>query len=135
MFSRFKKPDGAQARPATTAAVTQASPATARPGPAVAAAAAPKAGFARPAGVATPRLPAEVAAQDKEKKRKDRLQELKTELHKRLLDNLNLAALEHATEGSLKQEIDRFQLVRQQNSWGWTLPDCGNCTSTRRSQP
>ncbi len=104
MFSRFKKPDGAPARPATTAAVTQASPAAARPG-APAATAAPKAGFARPAGVATPRLPAEVAAQDKEKKRKDRLQELKTELHKRLLDNLNLAALEHATEGSLKQEI------------------------------
>ncbi|MBL4928817.1 CpaF family protein [Fuscibacter oryzae] len=104
MFSRFKKPDGAPARPATTAAVTQASPAAARPG-ATAATAAPKAGFARPAGVATPRLPAEVAAQDKEKKRKDRLQELKTELHKRLLDNLNLAALEHATEGSLKQEI------------------------------
>ena len=42
---------------------------------------------------------------DKEKKRKDRLQELKVELHKRLLDNLNLAALEHASEASLKQEI------------------------------
>ena len=27
------------------------------------------------------------------------------ELHKRLLDNLNLAALEHASEASLKQEI------------------------------
>jgi pilus assembly protein CpaF len=104
MFSRFKKPDGAPARPATTAAVTQASPAAARPG-ATAATAAPKAGFARPAGGVAPRPPAEVAAQDKEKKRKDRLQELKTELHKRLLDNLNLAALEHATEGSLKQEI------------------------------
>ncbi len=105
MFSRFKKPDGAAARPATTAAVTQASPATTRPSATPGPSAAPKAGFARPAGVATPRLPAEVAAQDKEKKRKDRLQELKTELHKRLLDNLNLAALEHATEGSLKQEI------------------------------
>ena len=103
MFSRFKKPDGAAARPATTASVTQASPVTAKPGAAPAAGA--KAGFARPAGMAPPRLPAEVAAQDKEKKRKERLQELKTELHKRLLDNLNLAALEHATEGSLKQEI------------------------------
>jgi pilus assembly protein CpaF len=46
-----------------------------------------------------------VAAADKEKKRKDRLQELKVELHKRLLENLNLAALEHASESSLKQEI------------------------------
>jgi pilus assembly protein CpaF len=42
---------------------------------------------------------------DKEKKRKDRLMELKVELHKRLLDNLNLAALEHATEGDLRSEI------------------------------
>jgi pilus assembly protein CpaF len=104
MFSRFKKPDGPNGRPATTAAVNQASPAAARPA-AAPAAAAPKAGFARPTGTATPRPPAEVAAQDKEKKRKDRLQELKTELHKRLLDNLNLAALEHATEVNLKQEI------------------------------
>ncbi len=51
------------------------------------------------------RSPAEVAAADKEKKRKDRLGELKVDLHKRLLDNLNLAALEHASETSLKSEI------------------------------
>ena len=38
-------------------------------------------------------------------KRKERMQELKVELHKRLLDNLNLSALEHASEGDLKQEI------------------------------
>ena len=31
--------------------------------------------------------------------------ELKVELHKRLLENLNLAALEHASEASLKSEI------------------------------
>jgi len=101
MFSRFKKPDSATPRPAT-APVTQASP-TARP---AAAAPAPKPGMTRPvSGGAVPRSPAEVAAQDKEKKRKDRMQELKTELHKRLLENLNLAALEHASEQSLKQEI------------------------------
>ncbi len=52
-----------------------------------------------------PRAPAELAAADKEKKRKDRLGELKQELHKRLLDNLNLAALEQASEASLKLEI------------------------------
>jgi pilus assembly protein CpaF len=52
-----------------------------------------------------PRPPAEAVAADKEKKRKERLQELKVELHKRLLENLNLAALEHASENSLKQEI------------------------------
>ena len=48
---------------------------------------------------------AEVVAADKEKKRKDRLAELKQELHKRLLDNLNLAALEQASEANLKAEI------------------------------
>ena len=52
-----------------------------------------------------PRAPAELAAAEKEKKRKDRLGELKQELHKRLLDNLNLAALEQASEASLKLEI------------------------------
>ena len=52
-----------------------------------------------------PRPAAEVAAADKEKKRKDRLAELKQELHKRLIDNLNLAALEQASEANLKAEI------------------------------
>jgi pilus assembly protein CpaF len=46
-----------------------------------------------------------LAALDKEKKRKDRLSDLKVDLHKRLLDNLNLAALEHASEANLKVEI------------------------------
>lgn len=102
MFSRFKKPDGPQSRPAaTTAPVTQATPAAARPTGAAPA----KPAFGRPANGALPRAPAEVAAADKERKRKDRLQELKTELHKRLLENLNLAALEHASESNLKQEI------------------------------
>ncbi|NTT87240.1 CpaF family protein [Tabrizicola fusiformis] len=102
MFSRFKKPEGAPGRPAATAPVTQATP-SARP---AAGAAAPKAMTGgRAAAGATVRPAAEMAAQDKEKKRKDRMQELKTELHKRLLDNLNLAALEKATEASLKSEI------------------------------
>jgi pilus assembly protein CpaF len=95
VFSRFKKDavPGAP-RPATAAA----------PAPQTA----PK-----PAGT-TPRLnvqamparsPAEAVAADKEKKRKDRLMELKLEIHKRLLETLNLAALEHASETSLKTEI------------------------------
>ena len=46
-----------------------------------------------------------MVAADREKKRKDRLMELKVELHRRLLDNLNLAAIETASETSLKQEI------------------------------
>jgi pilus assembly protein CpaF len=98
MFSRFKK-ETADARPAVApvgAAVAKA-PAPAAAAPVRAVAAAPAAAGAR--------APADMVAADKEKKRKDRLMELKVELHKRLLDNLNLAALEKASEASLKQEI------------------------------
>ena len=103
MFSRFKKPDDASARPAVMAPVTSAGPAAARVAPSTATQAALA---ARPLPAApAPRPPAEAVAADKEKKRKDRLQELKVELHKRLLENLNLAALEHASENNLKQEI------------------------------
>jgi pilus assembly protein CpaF len=48
---------------------------------------------------------ATVAPADKEKKRKERLGDIKLELHRALLDNLNLAALENATEQDLKAEI------------------------------
>ena len=48
----------------------------------------------------------DVVAADKEKRRKVRLSEIKVELHKALLDSLNLAALETATEADLRAEID-----------------------------
>ena len=54
---------------------------------------------------ANSRNPGQVAAMDKERKRKERLGEIKLELHKRLLDNLNLGALENASEGDLRAEI------------------------------
>ena len=96
MFSRFKKPVAAPQPGAKPAPVTSAAPAAAaRAKPVVA---------MRPAA-APQRPPADAAAADKEKKRKDRIGELKAELHKRLLDNLNLAALETATEAHLKAEI------------------------------
>jgi pilus assembly protein CpaF len=100
MFSRFKKDDvGAAGAAATLAKVTQATPApavkpaaTVTPAPRVQATIAPK-----PA--------AQAVAMDKDRKRRDRLGDIKLELHKRLLDNLNLAALETATESSLRAEI------------------------------
>jgi pilus assembly protein CpaF len=95
MFSRFKKADATDARPAL-AAVGSATPK----------APAPSSRATAPApAVGTPRAPADAVAADKEKKRKERLTELKVELHKRLLDNLNLAALETASEQNLKLEI------------------------------
>lgn len=49
--------------------------------------------------------PAQTTAKDKEARRKERLGEIKLELHKALLDNLNLSALEGASENDLRQEI------------------------------
>ncbi len=42
---------------------------------------------------------------DRERKRKERLGEIKIEMHRELLENLNLAALEHAAEAELRNEI------------------------------
>jgi len=55
---------------------------------------------------ARPVKAAEAAPMDREKKRKERLSEIKLEMHKSLLDNLNLAALETASEAELRQEIN-----------------------------
>ncbi|WP_299554288.1 CpaF family protein [uncultured Tateyamaria sp.] len=54
---------------------------------------------------ANPSKAATVTPMDKERKRKERMGEIKLELHSALLDNLNLAALEHASEADLRQEI------------------------------
>jgi pilus assembly protein CpaF len=51
------------------------------------------------------RTPAQAAPVDKERKRKERLGEIKLELHKRLLDDLNLSALDNASESDLRAEI------------------------------
>ncbi len=94
MFSRYKKPDkGTPPAKNTTQPAQSAAPA-AEPQEV------PKV-LRRPSPVAS----AQAVSQDKDKKRKERLAEIKVELHKRLLDNLNLAALEHAAEKDLRQEI------------------------------
>ena len=102
MFSRFKKTDddGGAARPVAMAKVTQAMAAPlAKAEPSMAQ---PKARMQPPVA---PKPAAQAVAQDKERKRRERLGEIKLELHKRLLENLNLAALETATEANLRAEI------------------------------
>jgi pilus assembly protein CpaF len=94
MFSRYRKSSEPAAKP-VAAAVHSPAQAAAKPAPA------PQARV-QPAAV---KPSAEVIAAEKEKKRKEKLSELKVELHKRLLDSLNLAALEHASEASLRAEI------------------------------
>ncbi len=97
MFSRYRK----TAEPAKTTVPAQTAGNAA---PAAAAPVAPKPGIGR-----KPMAPAQTAAvavaADKDKKRKEKMSELKVELHRRLLDNLNLSALEHASETELRQEI------------------------------
>ncbi len=94
MFSRFKKPDQPESR-------ASAAPAAAKPASVANAAVATRRHMP-----GTPAAqPAQAGAADKEKKRRERMGEIKVELHKRLLDNLNLGALERATEQDLKQEI------------------------------
>ena len=100
MFSRYKKPNQPEARPSGTAPVRAVNE-----GPAAVASTAQKGFTMRRPTAGTAPVAAQVVAADKERKRKDRMSELKVELHKRLLDNLNLAALESATESDLRQEI------------------------------
>ncbi len=97
MFSRYKKTAAAPAPLARMAA------------PAAVAPPAPGAEPAKPVVqrrvIAAAGAPAQVVSADKDRKRKERMSDLKVELHKRLLENLNLAALEHASENDLKAEI------------------------------
>jgi pilus assembly protein CpaF len=99
MFSRYKKSGG---EPGKTAGAPTAKSAQAAP-----AAAPVTASIARNSMSATKPsiVPAKASPEDKEKKRKERMGDIKLELHKRLLDNLNLAALETASANDLRQEI------------------------------
>ncbi|MCB6179665.1 CpaF family protein [Rhodobacter sp. Har01] len=102
MFSRFRK----DAPPARSGAPAPATAGASRPAAAPAVAPKPAMMAPRPAAPAMAgRSPAETIAVDKEKKRKERLMELKLDIHKRLLETLNLSALEHASEQNLKSEI------------------------------
>ena len=99
MYSKYKKPnapkDAGKSAPASNPKVNVTAVATA-PQP-----------ESRPAMMKPQpaKRAGDVAPMDKEKRRKERLGEIKLELHKRLLDNLNLGALEQAAESDLRAEI------------------------------
>ena len=93
MFSKYKKTGDAASKSAAKPALAAVSAAPVEPA---------RQSLMR----ALPKAHAEAAPQDKEKRRKERLGEIKLELHKALLDNLNLAALETATEADLRAEIN-----------------------------
>ena len=99
MFSRYKKagdtgrPDKSKGAPALKAVADAPETAPVED--------APKASLRRPSQPTA----AQAAPQDKERKRKERLAEIKIDLHRSLLDNLNLGALDSATEADLRAEI------------------------------
>ncbi len=103
MFSKYKK-TGASVAPLTEVAK---SPKVAEVAPAA------KSEREAPPAPKVARQPGPVAAvpkqspeaDDKDRKRRLRLDEIKTEMHHRLLDNLNLSALEGAKDTELRAEI------------------------------
>ncbi len=101
MFSKYKKPTPPKNSSAANAANT------ATPKVNIAPVAAAKSDEQRKSLMkSAPTKPASAAPMDKEKRRKERLAEIKLELHKSLLDNLNLSALETASEQELRSEIN-----------------------------
>ncbi|MYM54865.1 CpaF family protein [Thalassovita mangrovi] len=97
MFSRYKKKDHSAAGATATAKVVQMPQAAEKS----AAPARKTVSIRKP----VQKAPAQAQPMDKERKRKERLSEIKLELHRALLDNLNLGALETATEAELRAEI------------------------------
>ena len=114
MFSRYKK--------AGTATASKVATPSAKPAPERRKSANPVENLAAAAAVSIeepvrqptrlrkdiPTTPGHVVASDKDRKRKERLQDIKVELHRELLENLNLAALESATEKDLRAEIQEI---------------------------
>ncbi|RMD93237.1 MAG: CpaF family protein, partial [Alphaproteobacteria bacterium] len=97
MFSRYRKNDASTARPVASP-LPPRSPAAAQQ---------PAAASARPAQsrAPLPKAAAHAVAPDKEQRRREKLAEIRVEMHRRLLETLNLAAIETATEAELKAEI------------------------------
>ncbi len=107
MFSKYKKPGGPQKPTSGGAPKLETVEGGQSPAPAPApkpVASAPKPA-PKPVVDAKPKVAAMPTPQDKERKRRERLMEIKVELHKQLLDNLNLSALETAPEKELRAEI------------------------------
>ena len=110
MFKRFNKNESSQGNPAAAPSLVP----NAKPANADARAAASPAPAPEPAEKVkkTKPTPKQIAPTDaKETRRIDRLLEIRMELHKRLLENLNLAALDKATEEDLRHEI--AQITRE----------------------
>ncbi len=99
MFSRYQK-SGQTVRP-------QAAPALEKKAPVNPSATPPPPKIARPKAAS----PADDAERDRETRRRSRLLDIRMELHKRLLETLNLAVIDKVGEGDLRREIS--SIVRE----------------------
>jgi len=102
MFSRYKKSETQKAEPVAKSA---AQPSAVKPSASAPAVSAPQAAVASKSLRRESAQAAQVVPQDKERRRKERLSDIKVEMHKRLLEDLNLGALETAGEKELRAEI------------------------------
>ncbi|SOH94718.1 pilus assembly protein CpaF [Monaibacterium marinum] len=96
MFSRYQKPGQNSARPKASPALEKAAPVKSEP-----AAAPPSPSISKPQ-VDTA---AQIADKERDAKRRARLLDIRMELHRRLLETLNLAVLDKVSEGDLRREI------------------------------
>jgi pilus assembly protein CpaF len=102
MFSKYKKPDAKPDNRAARRAGTEGR----RPGRSRRRAGRSAQGARKTQELAAVPKARLSANDEKEAKRRQRLDELKTDMHHRLLDNLNLSALETAKESELRAEIN-----------------------------
>ncbi|MBN2758861.1 MAG: CpaF family protein [Rhodobacteraceae bacterium] len=98
MFSRYRKNAEASAQPVRPSAVGPARHVSSDP---LRAELAP-----RPAKQVAKPVAATPEAASKDEQRKLRMNKVKSDLHRRLLDNLNLSALDNASESELRSEIN-----------------------------
>ena len=112
MFSKYKKGAIKDAKPVAPAPPKDAPAPAPSARPAKPDAPRPERAEARPAqrqpsarAAAAAKAAPRDAPEEKKSKRRERIEELKTEMHHRLLDNLNLGALEKADPTALRGEI------------------------------
>ncbi len=106
MFSKYRKSDGKPEAAAPAPEAEKKAPAPAQEEKAAASGEPPKAARKAQELSAVPKAQLSGGGDEKEAKRRQRLDELKTDMHHRLLDNLNLSALETAKESELRAEIN-----------------------------
>lgn len=105
MFSRYRKPENGVGSPARAPSEPRPAP---EAKPVIETRPKEKASMTttqKPPAPPRATVPAQAAPTDREQKRRERLTDIRMELHKQLLDTLNLAALEHASESDLRAEI------------------------------